>query len=60
MDAQFIQLIRQNIHWTNKFLDKENYSNIIKCKPNTNQYSKQNLIEELGDAKAVLWKISQP
>jgi len=32
----------------------------MKFKPNTNQYSKQSLIEELGDAKAVLWKISQP
>jgi len=50
-DAQFIQLIKQNIHWINKSLYKENYSDIMKFNPNTNQYSKQNLVEELGDAK---------
>ena len=32
----------------------------MKFKSNTNQYSKQNLIEELGDTKQPFWKISQP
>jgi len=33
---------------------------MTKFKSNTNQYSNQDLIGELGDIKAALWKISQP
>jgi len=33
---------------------------MTKCKANTNQYSKQDLIEELGETKVALWRTSQP